>query len=481
MALDHGKIVLSGILPDRRDLLVDVMRWLEPEHFANQVQRDLWKVITWFYSISGGVLTRKFIADASVKADTARLTLMGELYDQCATARYVDAEIKASVRILRELRAEHLTAEAITRSMELLTRGGEIEGKEVDPGSKTAWEFLLSEHSRIEHLGSLDAAPEGDVLREPSEGIADYAARKKAMLEPGGIGVTTGLRVIDRVIGGFQPGEFVLIVGYTGAGKSMLCTQTAWHVATQQRKNVFYATSETTREMTRRRIYARHSRLPKFGTPEGLNSNDLKMGKLSTEQEKVLQAVVADLDEGARAGTYGRLHVAQVPPDATWSFVAADARRISAQWPIDLVVVDYLALLRADRRRDNQVHEYTDMMKSVKTFATSFDDGKGVTVMSPWSVNQEAFRKAQTDLMYTLASLSDTSEAEKSPDVLLWMLPPSDEPNRVVLGFLKNRDGELTASSRVVTDYRSTYLGDLKEQPGVDELINPVWGSEAKV
>lgn len=469
--LDHSKVVMSGILPDRRDMLVESMRWLEPDHFSNELQRSLWKVLVRYYELSGGVMTRRYI-DELLKTDAARSTLLGELYEQCANSRVMDSEVRTSIQVLREIRATHLTGEAITRGMEILTRGGEVDGKEVDPGATTAWEFLRSEDARIAHLGASDAAPEGDVFVEPEEGLADYVERKRQAAVPGGAGIRTGVVRIDEGLGGIQPGEFMLAVGYTGSGKSMFCTQTAWHVATQQRRNVVYATSETTRAMTRRRVYARHSRLERFGTQGGLNSKDLKLGRLSEEGERTLRAVTADLAEGVRTGQYGHCYIAQLPVDATWGYVQAMVNRVGTRWPVDLLIVDYLALLKADRKRDREVAEFTDMLKSVKTFGTTFADGKGLSILSPWAVQQPRFHEARDKREYTLASLSDTSEAEKSPDILMWMLVLPDEPGKVTAGFLKTRDSDLPPNFQMEADFASTYLADVQGAAEVTDYLD---------
>jgi replicative DNA helicase len=471
VALDHARVVLSGILPDRRDLLVEAMRWLEPEHFSSEVSRNLWQVLTKFYDLSGGVLTRRYI-DEIAKVDASRAVLLAELYDTCAATRVSDSEVRASVQVMREIRTEHLTAEALTRGMEILTRGGEVDGKEVEPGQTSAWAYIQSEYSRIAHLGSIETAPEGDVFAEPEAGLADYAKRKELSKAEHGAGIRTGIASIDRATGGAQTGEFVLVAGYTSVGKSMLCAQTAWYAATHQRRNVFYVTSETTRDTARRRIYARHSRLERFAAGSGLDSKDLKQGSLTEEGERTLRAITEDLAEGARTGQYGRLYVAQSPPGATWAYVASAARRVSVRWNIDLIVVDYLALLRPERRRDSQVQEFSDLLKEVKVFATSFADGAGVVVMSPWAIQQNEFKRANEKREYGLGSLSDTSEAEKSPDIVLSMLALDDEPGKVKMQVLKNRDGERPPEFSIEVDYRSSYLGDIRESANVESLID---------
>jgi hypothetical protein len=133
--------------------------------------------------------------------------------------------------------------------------------------------------------------------------------------------------------------------------------------------------------------------------------------------------------------------------------------------------VDYLALLKTDRRRDTQVAEFTDMLKSAKVFATTYNDGKGLPIISPWAMTRTGFHEARDKREYSLASLSDTSEAEKSPDILMWMLAFPNEPGKVNAGFLKTRDSDLPPNFELDVDFKSTYLAGVKDAAEVEELL----------
>jgi replicative DNA helicase len=455
--ISEGKVVLAGVLPDRLDVLTWCLPQLSEEHFQVPVERALWRLIVRFYEVSGGVLTERFL-ERLEEQSPAKVVALREVYRECAQARVTAAEVRAAVALLRERKAHRETAEALTEAMDVLLHGGKVGVQEVPPGPGSAWRVLLSRWSEVSRSLSSEAAPEGEVFSKT--GFAEYL-RRKERASRGVSGVLTGVSEVDRLTGGLQPGELMLVVGYTGAGKSMFCAQLAWHASVVQRKNVFYATSETTREVTARRLYARHSRLERFGLPQGLDTAEMRKGTLDPHQEEVLRQVVEDLEEGRASGRYGRVYVAQVPPGATWGYVQAAAQRVASRWQIDLIVIDYLALLRADRKRENVTAEFADMLKDVKVFATSFGD-EGVVVVSPWSVQQPAFKQALERREYTLANLSDTSEAEKSPDVLFWLLSVPDQPRRVRAGLLKNRDGSVGVPFELEADYRSAYFGDVQ-------------------
>jgi len=237
---------------------------------------------------------------------------------------------------------------------------------------------------------------------------------------------------------------------------SQLVTQIAWHAAVHQGKNVFFATSETLRAQVRRRMVARHSRLERFGLEHGLNARGIKQGSLTETEEQALGAVLDDLDTNP---AYGRMEVAQIPSGGTLSYVAARMARAQQQWNIDLVVIDYLALLKNERNRTSEREEFNEIIRSAKTLAASFDAGRGVPVISPWQMKQAKYEDALRTGEYTLASLSDTSEAEKSADQIVTLLGLPDTPEMRRVKFLKVRDGDLPPSFDLAVDYRNAYIG----------------------
>lgn len=237
---------------------------------------------------------------------------------------------------------------------------------------------------------------------------------------------------------------------------SQFCAQTAWQAAVVQGKNVFLATTETIRPTVRRRIIARHSRLPQFEVPGGFNTKHIKEATLSVSDQEKLREVTDDLRLNP---AYGKLYIAQVPRGATLAFLEGRLARQQASWNIDLVIMDYLALLKPDRKRDSKVNEMSDLLIEAKQIAATFDNGRGIPFVSPWAMQQNAFRDARQKGEYTLASLSDTSEAEKSADQIMSFLQ-LDAPNEVKVQFLKNRDGEKPQPFTLEADFRCAFLGE---------------------
>lgn len=467
MAIDHAQTVLAGFLPDRREHLVFALQHLEAEHFRQESQRKLFQLFERYYDITAYVLPRKQFIDLleSSKVDPSKILLYTALYDEIDKlgVTVTSHEFKFSVDQLKDQRAQQLTGEAITASFEVLEHGLQV-GTQKLTGHNDARQFLYSELAKIDRLGNIEESPEGDMREETYQILEEYAARKSGKIPTG---IKMGIAEYDSVTGGIQPGEMVLVCAYTGEGKSLLCVNTAHNAVVKQGKNLFFATSETIRPQVMRRFSARHSRMPQFNCPTGIDSSHIKDGTLTEEHEEIYQAVLDDIRVNPN---YGRIYIAQIPRGATLGFVEARLRRVSHMFRVDLVVIDYLALLKSDTKRQTDREDKNEILRDAKVMATSANDGDGVAVVSPWAMSQAAMKEAKNvSGRYALGNLADTSEAEKSSDTILSMLRRLESPKEVLFQMLKNRDGELPPDWVMGVDYRNGYFGP--KMDGAEDLL----------
>lgn len=454
-ATEHAKTLLAAIIPDRRDLLDRALQHLSGEHFVDRTHANLFAMLEKYSEVTGAVMTRAALGDmlTSARVDTGTIALYQETYDLLHDGVVDDSGYRWALEQLRELAAERATGSALTQSMEILTRGVPGEGGETLKGHTDARNFLLGKIADIDrHLHQQDA-PEGDMRVEADDILADYAEAKAAHAAGHNAGVNFGVPAIDDKVDGLQRGELVLIAGWTSDGKTTMCVQLAWSAAVEQHKNVVFFTTETVRNTVRRRIIARHSCVSEFAIPGGLNSREIKKGTLDPDRERALHRVVTDFNTNP---TYGKVYICQVPAGASVSYLESKLQRLNRLFPIDLVIMDYLGLLRSDRKRQSDREELSGNLKHSKQIATTFADGAGVPFVSPWQVSRTARQYAKEHGYYAADALSDTSEAEKSADLILGLLAPAENTARIapIKGqIMKNRDGEKASALELEIDY----------------------------
>jgi len=473
-ATTHAKTVLAAIIPSRPDLLERALRDLSPEQIPDRILANLFALLERFSEVTqGAVLSRAALADllAGTRVDAGTIAAYQEIYDEIHDLSADDAAFLWSLQQVRELAADRATNEALSGAMEILTRGVTDEKGETLRGHADARAHALSRFADIDRNLSMQDAPEGDVRGEGHEILAEYAAQEAARQAGHGLGIRFGVPALDDKLGGLHRGELVLIVAFTSDGKTSLCVQLAWSAAIEQGKNVLFLTTETVRNQVRRRLIARHSCLPMFGSGDGLNSRDIKDGTLSAEDRRRFVNVVEDFDENP---SYGRSYVAQVPRGASMGYVDSKIIRIGRQMHIDLVIMDYLALLRPERKRTTMREELSETLKAAKQISTTTNDGLGVPFVSPWQVSRSARAEAEKLSHYTLSALSETAETSNSADSIIGLLAPLDNESRrtkVKAQLMKHRDGEKANSIELCVDYAtSKFTGEFQQGNPIDSM-----------
>jgi len=474
-AIEHGQKVLASIVPNGRDELDLALRYLLPEHFQDPTQRNLFLMLERYADITGAVMTRDAFDDLISKAtaDAGKAALYLETYDLLVAMPSSPAEFRWSMNELRDLAAQRETGRVITEAMGILQTGLDGEHGKRLKGHEDARTHVLAEFAEIDRSLAMQEAPEGAIRHQQEEILQDYADRKRATSEGRNVGVDFGLRALDYKIGGLQPGDFALIAGYSSDGKTSLVVQLAWAAAVQQGKNVVIATTETTQPQVRRKLVARHSTLEQFGLTDGLNSRALRDGTLDADEERVLPEVVTDL---TRNPAYGEVYIKQIPRGQTLAQLESALYRIHRSFPIDVCVMDYLALLKAERRRESIRDELGTLMKESKQIATTFDDGRGLIFVSPWQVNRTAYDNALRLGYYTTLALSETAEATNSPDIIVSVLNQiADSDARFAelkLQLLKNRDGETASSLMMAVDYATCNFSEKVSNTGIEGVLD---------
>jgi replicative DNA helicase len=460
-ATDHAEKLLAAIIPERRDLLDRALRHLTTEHFTDPVHRNLFVLLERYAEVTGAIITRDALVDQLThsRADPGKLAQYTETYDLLVALSSDEADFRWSLNQLRDLAADRSTRDALTRGMEILTRGVDTDKGETLQGHVEARTAVLQSFAEIDRNLSMMEAPEGDMRAEADDILADYALAEANRLHGRSTGIPFGIPALDDKLGGVRPGELALIAGYTSEGKTSLVVQLAWNAAVSGH-NVVVLTTETLRSQVRRRIISRHSCLEAFGITSGatvgLNSKLVKDGTLSQLQKTQLSAVVSDF---TRNPGYGACYIVQVPRQASISYIEAKLVRIQRQLDIELVIMDYLALLKPDRKRQSDREELGNLLKEAKQLATTFNDGAGVPFVSPWQVNRTNRDIAERSGFYTPQALSETAEASNSPDVIVTLLAPLDNDKRICpirMQILKARDAEKANNIEISVDYATS-------------------------
>ena len=221
--------------------------------------------------------------------------------------------------------------------------------------------------------------------------------------EEGIVGVPTGLRDLDDRLGGLHQSDLIIIAGRPSMGKTALATNIAFNAASKLQENkkrstVAFFSLEMSSEQLSTRILAEQSRI---------ESNDIRRGKISDEQfDKFI--------ETSKNITELPLFIDETPA-ITIAALSNRARRIKRIHGLDLIVVDYIQLMRAVNTKDGRVQEISEITQGLKALAKEL--AVPVLALSQLSraVEQRDDKKPQ------LSDLRESGSIEQDADVVMFV------------------------------------------------------------
>ena len=229
-------------------------------------------------------------------------------------------------------------------------------------------------------------------------------AKKAFKNEEGIVGVPTGLSDLDTRLGGLHKQDLVIVAGRPSMGKTALATNIAFHAAKDIEKKglkstVAFFSLEMSSEQLSTRILSEQSRI---------RSNDIRRGKVSEkEMEQFIETSknIFDLP----------LYIDETPA-ITISAISNRARRIKRLFGLDLIVVDYIQLMRSGSTRyDGRVQEISEITQGLKALAKELDVPVLAVSQLSRAVEQRDDKKPQ------LADLRESGSIEQDADVVMFV------------------------------------------------------------
>lgn len=462
---DPAKVVLSALLTQDVHFIDEISRTIVEHHFSDPILRSLFRSVLTVRSVANGLLTEASLNDLVRDTDAGTAAVVKETYSALLLDKVSASDARWAAKQLRMNREHWLTTTLLRDSTEILTGSvTEEDGGRVWSGAADAREWAAARLAEVAAETAMDDAPAGDVRMESHDVIAAY---RMAKAEDRTRRPLMGIPKLDDITGGFGPGEMIVVAAPSGVGKSHTCVHMAYHAAAVQGLHVYFATSETVRNTVRWRLVAHHSRDAKWkglrealGIPNGLDSNLLKRGELPQEHLNFMGMVVQDL-----ARLNGVLWLAQMPHGHTVAALDAQLRQRSRARKIDLVVIDYVALMSGDSRRINSTREeLVGLIKACKHVAIDYDGGRGVPLITPWQLNRASQEEMDRTGEVNIRGLAETAEIVNTPDMVLALSPNGTREGRYAnlqLGILKNRDGNVLLGGDALPvrmDYATSFL-----------------------
>ena len=169
-------------------------------------------------------------------------------------------------------------------------------------------------------------------------------------------GVASGFPAIDKITGGFQPSNLIVLAARPGMGKTSLALNIAHHVGVDGNAPVAIFSLEMSAQEIGERMICSAARV---------SSHKVRTAALSGDDYAKLVQVVGELE---KADIF-------VDDSAGLNMfeLRAKARRLAAKKPLGLLIVDYLQLMMGDGRSENRQQEVANISRSLKQLARELE------------------------------------------------------------------------------------------------------------
>ena len=218
------------------------------------------------------------------------------------------------------------------------------------------------------------------------------------------VGVPTGLTDLDDRLGGLHNQDLVIIGGRPSMGKTALATNIAFHAAKNiqdkgLKSSVAFFSLEMSSEQLSTRILSEQSRI---------KSNDIRRGKISEEQFDKFIETSKNISELP-------LYIDETPAISI-AAISNRARRIKRLFGCELVVVDYIQLMRATNiRSEGRVQEISEITQGLKALAKELNVPVLAVSQLSRAVEQRDDKKPQ------LSDLRESGSIEQDADVVMFV------------------------------------------------------------
>lgn len=443
-AIDLEEVVLGAMMIDKKgvDEVIDI---LSPDAFYKEAHQHIFEAIFKLFENSEPV--DLLTVSSQLKKD-AKLDLVGgDFYLISLTQR-----VSSSAHI--EFHARIILQKYIQRS--LIKISNEIIEEAYDE-TKDVFDLLDNAEAKLYEV------TQGNVKKstETAQSLVIQAKKKIEEIsnKEGLSGIPSGFDKLDKLTSGWQPSDLVIVAARPGMGKTAMTLTMARNMAVEQNIPVAFFSLEMSSVQLITRL---------ISSETGLSSEKLRTGRLEKHEWEQLNVKVKTLEKAP-------LYIDDTPSLSIFD-LRAKARRLSSQYQIKLIVIDYLQLMTAggSQKGGNREQEISMISRNLKALAKELD--VPVIALSQLSRAVETRGGSKRPL---LSDLRESGAIEQDADIVSFIYRPEyykieewdDEERSPTEGqaefiVAKHRNGGLD-------NIRLKFIGHLGKFDNLDDFDTP--------
>lgn len=208
-------------------------------------------------------------------------------------------------------------------------------------------------------------------------------------------GIESGFNSLDKLLGGFQKGDLVILAARPSVGKSSVMLEIARNAAIKSNQNIVIFSLEMSKEQILDRLLSLQSEI---------NLMDIRMGQLtdiSAFQNAASELMETDIYIDDTPG----LHINEIK---------SKVRKLNMKHKVDLILVDYLQLVQGSNK-DNRALEVTEISQGLKNLAREI----GTPVIALSQLNRSL--ESRADKRPQLSDLRESGSIEQDADIVIFI------------------------------------------------------------
>ena len=387
--LEAEQTVLGSVLVSNE--IYDEIPDINEESFFNPVNKKIYKIINDLMSkglLANPITLKNFFSNEDELSDIGGSEYLVKL-TKFSTSKL---QIKYYANLLHDLKIRRSLIDISRETLdEALNKNSEINAEQIIESAEKKL-FDIAERGKFNKS-----------YIEFKEALVETIAMASSAYknEEGIVGVPTGLRDLDNMLGGLHKSDLVIIAGRLSMGKTALATNIAFNAAKrilekQKKSSVTFFSLEMSSEQLSTRILSEQSRI---------TSSNIRRGKINQDEfekfietSKNLENLPLFIDD---------------TPAITISTLSNRARRIKRLHGLDLIIVDYIQLMKSGNyRNEGRVQEVAEITQGLKAIAKELNVPVLALSQLSRAVEQRDDKKPQ------LSDLRESGSIEQDADVV---------------------------------------------------------------
>lgn len=402
--IEAEKSVLGALLIDK-DAIVRIVDILKPRHFYKEAHEKIYQAILDLFENrepTDLVTLPSHLRKSNDLEKIGGVSYLTELVNFVPTA----ANVESYAKIIKEAAIKRFL---LTASAEI----GNIVFSEDDIGD------ILDRSEQLLYSVSQDSVNKDfihvkDILEVTFERLDELSKNKDELR-----GVPTGYKTLDKMLMGLQKENLIILAARPSMGKSSFASNIVEYAAIKKKKSVVIFSLEMGREMVIDRMVSSQGGIDNWKIATG-NLDDTDFEKYGIAAGELADASIFIDDT----------------PGISLLDMRTKARRLSMEHPIDLIVVDYLQLIRGSKA-ESRVQEVSDISQGLKNLARELK----VPVLALSQLSR-AVEQRGGDRKPQLSDLRDSGSIEQDADVVMFLYRPDEEDRTNLKLFIaKHRNG----------------------------------------